>query len=257
MKTGFGYCILFCVLLFAGCQKELTGDAGTKREYTVKITFKPAKGGDPLVIGETYNNDFTEDFSVTAFRFYVAYTSFKNNNTPLTVQNEKKYRLIDAGINNSLSFTVTTTDSIFNSISFQIGVDSIENVSGAQSGDLDPGKGMFWTWNSGYVMAKLEGRSSVSLAPGENFTYHIGGFSGVNNAIRTIQLVTPGAQQVKLKADIITDVIVYADINKWFSGVHALRIKDNAFVHSPGELAKQYADNYATMFGIEEIVEVE
>lgn len=254
MKTVLLYYILLCGLLFSGCQKELTGDSGAAKQYTAKITFQPVKGSEPLVMGETYTNDFDEDFSVSAFRVYIAYPSLKNNNTPLQVTNEKKYRLVDAAISNTLSFAITTTDSIFNSLSFQIGVDSIDNVSGAQSGDLDPGKGMFWIWNSGYVMAKLEGQSSFSVVPDENFTYHIGGFSGVNNTIRTIQLLTPGTQQVKLQSNAVTDIIVYTDINKWFSGAHALRIQDNAFVHSPGALAKQYADNYATMFGISEIV---
>lgn len=251
MKTIFLYSILCCVWVLSACQKELTGDAGAAREYTVKISFQPVVNGQALTVGETYHNDFGEDFLITAFRFYAAYPALKNNNTLLNITNEKKYRLIDAGTSHTLSFTITTADSIFNMLSFQVGVDSIDNVSGAQSGDLDPGKGMFWTWNSGYVMAKLEGTSSFSTAPEGNFSYHVGGFSGVNNTIQVIALPT---QQVKLNAGYVTDIIIYADINKWFSGVHSLKIGSNAFVHSPGALARQYADNYATMFSIAEIV---
>ncbi|MCC6288025.1 MAG: hypothetical protein IT249_09075 [Chitinophagaceae bacterium] len=251
MKKVSLYGIFFCVLIFSACQKELTGNVNTARQYTVRITFQPAVNSQALAIGETYQNDLGEDYTVTAFRFYAAYPSLKNNNAALNVTNEKKYRLVDAGISSSVSFTITTADSVFNGLSFQVGVDSIDNVSGAQSGDLDPGKGMFWTWNSGYVMAKLEGTSSFSSMPANEFTYHVGGFSGVNNSIRIIALST---QQVKLNTGHTTDIIVQADINKWFSGVHALKISDNAFVHSPGALAKQYADNYATMFSIAEIV---
>ncbi|MFT3949404.1 MAG: hypothetical protein QM763_20740 [Agriterribacter sp.] len=251
MKKVSLYGMIFCVLIFSACQKELTGDVNTTRQYTVRITFQPAVNNQALTIGETCQNDFREDYTVTAFRFYTAYPSLKNNNATLNITNEKKYRLVDAGISSSLSFTITTTDSVFNTLSFQVGVDSIDNVSGAQSGDIDPGKGMFWTWNSGYVMAKLEGTSSFSGMPANEFTYHVGGFSGENNSIRTIAL---SAQQVKLNASHATDIIVYADINKWFNGAHALKISDNAFVHSPGALAKQYADNYATMFSIAEIV---
>ena len=47
----------------------------------------------------------------------------------------------------------------YNSLSFLLGVDSMHNVSGAQTGALDPANDMFWTWNSGYVMAKMEGAS--------------------------------------------------------------------------------------------------
>ena len=47
----------------------------------------------------------------------------------------------------------------YTELQFLLGVDSLHNVSGAQTDDLDPAKDMFWTWNSGYVMAKMEGNS--------------------------------------------------------------------------------------------------
>jgi hypothetical protein len=72
-----------------------------------------------------------------------------------------------------------------------LGVDSIRNVSGIQTGALDPLKGMFWTWNSGYVMAKLEGSSESSNSAGNRFTYHIGGFRPGMNVLKTIDLIIP------------------------------------------------------------------
>jgi hypothetical protein len=45
-----------------------------------------------------------------------------------------------------------------------VGVDSIHNVSGAQTG-APTGERNVLDWNSGYVMAKLEGNSSVSNQP--------------------------------------------------------------------------------------------
>jgi hypothetical protein len=50
-------------------------------------------------------------------------------------------------------------------IRFLLGVDSARNVSGIQTGALDPARGMFWTWNSGYVMAKIEGSSPSAHVP--------------------------------------------------------------------------------------------
>jgi hypothetical protein len=34
----------------------------------------------------------------------------------------------------------------YDQIQFQLGIDSLTNVSGAMGGDLDPTKGMYWTW---------------------------------------------------------------------------------------------------------------
>ena len=162
---------------------------------------------------------------------------------------------LHAAIANTLSFSVSTGQNALNGLSFQIGIDSIDNVSGAQSGDLDPAKGMFWTWNSGYIMAKLEGSSSYSTVPDGNFTYHIGGFSGENKTMRSVSLFTPQNQQITLMDNRTVTILVNADIDKWFHGAHALSIASNAFVHSPGSLAKLYADNYAGMFTIASITE--
>lgn len=74
----------------------------------------------------------------------------------------------------------------YDSITFLIGVDSLHNVSGAQTGALDPVNDMFWTWNSGYVMAKLEGNSSSSPQMNQKFEYHIGGYSGKHNVVKKL-----------------------------------------------------------------------
>ncbi len=207
----------------------------------------------PFIFGQNYTNAFGEDYSISTFRFYVSKLALKNNNGIAVLPTETKYRLADAGLTQTLSFTLSTDQNTFSSLSFQLGVDSIDNVSGAQSGDLDPAKGMFWTWNSGYIMAKLEGASSYSSVPDGNFTYHIGGFTAATNAIRSISLPTPGGTPVSLKEDKPTTILISADIDKWFNAAHPLKIADHAFVHSPGALASLYADNYATMFSITEI----
>lgn len=254
MKVIYAMAGWLCIFIFTGCQKELTGNDAAVAAYQVKITFKPMVKTKPLVMKQEYVNAFGEDYTVTAFRMYASHPSFKNNNADINTVTTAKYHLADAGISTTLSFNTSLSDSIFNRFIFQVGVDSIDNVSGAQGGDLDPAKGMFWTWNSGYVMAKLEGGSSFSSVPDGNFTYHVGGFSGGNKAIRTISLSLPGNNSVKLTKGHTTEIIITADIDKWFNAVHALRIADNAFIHSPGALAKQYADNYAAMFSISEIL---
>ena len=255
MKAGFGYILCISLFLLCGCQKELKNDDSTGKSYTVRIAFQPVVQGRPLIFNEPYSNAFGEDYTVTAFRFYVSALSLINNSADVPVTREAKYRLADAAIGNSLSFTVSIDQNTFNGLSFQLGVDSIDNVSGAQSGDLDPAKGMFWTWNSGYIMAKLEGASSFSTVPNRNFTYHIGGFSGENKTMRSILLSAPQNQQITLKNNRIITILVHADIGKWFNATHALSIADNGFVHSPGSLAKLYADNYAGMFSIASITE--
>jgi hypothetical protein len=65
-----------------------------------------------------------------------------------------KYFLVDFSDTTTTTLKLTILPYLYNRLSFVIGVDSARNVSGAQTGALDPANGMFWTWNTGYIMAK-------------------------------------------------------------------------------------------------------
>ena len=54
--------------------------------------------------------------------------------------------------------------------------------------------GMFWTWNSGYIYARLEGQSDSAKAPAHRFTWDIGGYKAAANAAREIVLAIPDSQ---------------------------------------------------------------
>ena len=114
-----------------------------------------------------------------------------------------------------------------------------------QIGSLDPMHGMFWTWNSGYIMAKLEGVSSAAKVPGNLFSYHVGGFKTGESALRFVRLNI--GENIKTNH---LNIVIEADINKWFQSAHTIKITEHPICHSPGNLAMQIADNYATMFKI-------
>ena len=126
-------------------------------------------------------------------------------------------------------------------------MDSADNVSGAQAGALDPVNGMFWTWTTGYVMAKLEGTSPFVTGSATNeFSYHVGGFKEPYSAIKTITLPV----SVFMKKDTSITISIDADINTWFSHASPLKLSETPACHAPGELARKIADNYEGMFYI-------
>ncbi len=156
--------------------------------------------------------------------------------------------LINQADSSTTNIFLPTWETNFKSLSFTIGVDSLYNVSGVQTGDLDPVKGMFWTWNSGYIMAKLEGTSPVSSQPNNNFEFHIGGYKAGQNTVQKIILDLP---ENLLPANASTGVItIAADANKWFSAVHELRIATQPVCTQPGKLSVAFSENYAQMFSI-------
>ncbi|HYC28004.1 MAG TPA: MbnP family protein, partial [Chitinophagaceae bacterium] len=119
---------------------------------------------------------------------------------------------------------------------------------------LDPAKAMFWTWNSGYIMAKLEGNSPLSSQPNNKFEYHIGGFSGADNVLKQVTLSFPLGQAVTLQPNRSSEMTITANANTWFVGPNPLQISTNAVCTTPGPLAKQISDNYAGMFTVTGIV---
>ena len=124
-----------------------------------------------------------------------------------------------------------------------LGVDSLDNCSGAQSGALDPLNDMFWTWNNGYVMFKLEGKSASSTADNNRIEQHIGGYKGGNKTMREIFL--PIDKNYFKENSIIT---IQLNLDKYWNGLNDLHIAETPVITAPGELAKKAADNFKGMF---------
>ncbi len=242
MKTIFF--IFTCVLLISVTSMGFIRDGDNKiQQRQLALIFQHTMGGDKLVLGTPCKNILGENIIIEKFKYYVSNFSVTDNNGQIT-KLPAQYFLIDEADPLSKNIILTIPGASIKSICFLLGVDSIKNVSGVQTGALDPLNGMFWTWNSGYIMAKLEGTSEVSAAQGHYFTYHIGGFKNGMNTTRMISLELP---EKEVRANQIT---ITAEINQWFKGKSELKITETPVCHSPSALAMRIADNYSTMFSI-------
>jgi len=232
------FIIVFIIYLVAGAFK--TGHDNINANTTIR--FKNWVGNKELkLFDETYTDPFGEPFIISKFRYYVSHISYREASNK-EVDLPENYYLINE--DDSLSKIIQLPVAGIQSISFFIGVDSIKNISGVHTGSLDPMNGMFWTWNSGYIFAKLEGQSDSSHAPAHSFTWDVGGFRQHENALRKVTLTLPGVSS----AD--NTIIINADILKWFEGAHLLKISQSPVCHQPGKLAMQIADNYSAMFSV-------
>jgi len=216
---------------------------GFTQQHLLTVFFQHTVGNQPLVLGETYKNPFGENMIINRFRYYVSnIVLIDNANKKHVLPNE--YYLIDEADSASKIVTIKSPVATIKRIEFLLGVDSIRNVSGVQTGTLDPMKGMFWTWNTGYIFAKLEGTSDSSHAAAHAFSYHIGGYKPGENAARKIVLNLPSANEHP------SNIIISANINQWFQSTTNVHIAQTPVCHSTGTLALQIADNYSTMFTI-------
>ncbi len=220
---------------------------------TVKITFSNIVKNYKIALQDSvYINPFGEKYTITKFRYYVSGVSLSNGDKIFREKNS--YHLIDESDIKSQSFSFAVPEGNYTSFKFLLGVDSLHNVSGAQTGALDPAKDMFWTWNTGYVMAKLEGNSASSTLVNNKYEFHIGGFSGKYNVLKNIELNFPENKSIHFAANKTTQIIINADVNAWWQNANDIKIAEHANISAPGKLALMISDNYVKMFHIEKMI---
>lgn len=111
-----------------------------------------------------------------------------------------------------------------------IGVDSARNSAGAQTGTLDPARGMFWTWATGYIHFKLEGRSPASTEVDQAVTLHLGG-DGLQRSVYLAFAPKP----LRIAPDLRSTVHLRADINALLGGDAPLSFAKTALVMQAAE----------------------
>jgi len=192
-----------------------------------------------------YENNSGEKYSVTKFKYYLSNLKAGEHLIP------ESYFLVNAL--GETSFRIDLPASTYKKISFMIGVDSTRNCSGAQTGALDPLNDMFWTWNTGYVMFKLEGSSPNSTADLQRIEHHIGGFRGPFKTMRHFEIVFP--QGLEIKNNIQQDILVDVNLDKYWSGNELIQISKLPLIMTPGRQASLMADNLPSMFSLKSFTE--
>lgn len=175
--------------------------------------------------------EINDSIRISTFRCYISQLTFFYHQKKVKTKTEK-VALIDINDSNSLQILLPKKI-VFDSISFAIGIDSTTNMSGALEGVLDPTKGMYWTWQSGYINFKIEGSSPRCNTRKNNFTYHIGGYAFPYNSYQPIHFSMAASQNI------------YIDFNRFFS---LINIADTTEVMRPGEKAVSIARQFAQSF---------
>jgi len=221
-------------------------------QTSVKINFRNVVDGRKLVLNDsTYTNPTGEVYTLTMCKYYISNIAFiRPDGTVVNI--EDTYHLVNEAKPSSLTYKINAVPpGSYSAIKFMIGVDSLQNVSGAQGGELDPINAMFWDWNTGYIMAKIEGRSAA--APDGEITYHIGGFAGNTSSLRraTINLPHP----LEVAANTQPTINIDANIGEWFKTPNTILFSKLPIVTTEGKEAAMIADNYADMFTLKNIEE--
>jgi hypothetical protein len=201
------------------------------------LRIRPVFGAQSLELhGRQYLTPTGGDsLRIEAFRFYMTGIQLMRDNKPVYTERDS-YHLIDAEDSSTWIITLPAAAGDFDALCFSIGVDSLANVSGAMGGDLDPAKGMYWAWNSGYINAKLEGSSPACKTLHHAFEFHIGGFALPYNTRREIRMSCHRSSDNTIR--------LQADAAAWLEQID---LKSLNSVVMPSAQAVKLADNYRHM----------
>ena len=236
------HALLCAVLLFiAGASAFATDKEPAKAK--IVLHFTNTVDGRPLQLADSlhpYQNAAGDDFFITTFKYYISNIVLTKTNGE-TVSMPDSYFLVNAADSTTFSQELTgIPKGKYNNIGFTIGVDSSRNFAGAQTGCLDPAKGMFWSWKTGYIYVKLEGKSTQSTARNNRLTFHIGGAISPTNTIRTFSQPLPSSIKIKKGNAVDLDLTVnaaamfkgnttvsFAELNSTMGGPKSVTVADN------------------------------
>ena len=204
----------------------------------VNVYFNPMFVGNKLELNKQYFIvNSTNSIQIETLKFYISNMEFYNTEQ-LVFKEKNSFHLIDAEDSTTFNLMINLKPNInFNQIKFNIGIDSITNYGGAMGGDLDPTKGMYWTWQNGYINFKIEGKSNLSIAKSNDFLFHLGGYQNAFSTLQTIQLPVQNSQVIPINMA----------IDKW---INEIDLAKQNHIMSPSKEAVFLSNKLSTIFSV-------
>lgn len=225
--------VVSCLFSFLFC---FDASAQTEKDSLV-LKMNLRYKNQALQLNKSYFSK-TDTLQITSLKFYLSNIAIYYSDETSSIE-KNSFHLVDASDENSLQVRLSNTKKPISKIRFTIGIDSTSSVSGALSGDLDPTKGMYWAWQSGYINFKLEGSCNRCATRKNKFQFHIGGYLPPFYAMRIIEIPLKTIQN---------EIPLYIDIATFFD---ALNLAETNTIMIPGAKAMELSDVIIKMFSIE------
>lgn len=168
--------------------------SGVAEGQSAVVVYHQVKLGEvQVLLGEWQKSDSNVSIRIDKLRWYVS--------LPPAGKKGSKAWLLDLA--DSASLDQQMSRPVNNKISLLFGIDSTIQVGGVGTGALDPLRGMYWTWQTGYVQWKMEGAIRVDGVESP-LELHLGGFDGVTKSQSMLSdyLIYPTTNSVIAQWDI-------------------------------------------------------
>ncbi|MEO0403958.1 MAG: MbnP family protein, partial [Bacteroidota bacterium] len=175
MKKSFLVCLFATILIFSGCEKDDPAPTGK-----VEIIPRALFNGEPIQQGFLYDDGVGHKIRIDDFKAYLSDIALvKETGERVLVAD---YYLSKFYQNPGISAEVESTN--YTKIQWSVGVPEAVNKDSdpAEYANTHPlsvtgSAGMFWSWNTGYIFTKFDGKANLTGGPGpvlDPFAFHIG-----------------------------------------------------------------------------------
>jgi len=156
MKYG-AILTFFLVIVFASCNDNGKIDNPTPLNGSLTVNLVHTFNQEPFNFSSNFVTNLKDTIKFSEFVYYISNISLQNEAGNWV--NLGNYNLVDFSDQASLKLNIANLPGgTYKKMRFLVGVDSIANSSGAQEGALNPSNGMFWSWATGYIFIRMQGR---------------------------------------------------------------------------------------------------
>lgn len=220
--------------LFASCKKKTTQNTDTTSTHQYPtIHMDNLWGTNPLYLNDTNLTSSNTKIVFNTLNYYISNIELEDINGEFHAVNSYELVTLSASQNDFEFNLMNLPANEYVGMRIMFGVDSLRNVSGAQTGALDPAKGMFWNWNTGYIFTKLEGYFNNGNEG--SFTYHLGGFQNPNEA--NTQVYVSFGNDILDTNNGLPQIHINVDWKKFFEQSMEINYNMMSTVTMPGPMA--------------------
>jgi len=230
-----------------GCKDKPTVEEG---QGIIQVVFQPRWGNEPFVMQQEYFDSYGTRFRCDRFQQYVSMmTLLDDQGGSVRLQD---FILLNFLNPNEFSFAIPAAN--YTSLQLGLGVPREYNKNqdptqypSSHALSIQGNQGMFWTWNSGYIFSKFEGKCDTSSTGQGDLLIPIAIHAGNDTCYREVSLQGLG---FNLPRGEERTLYINFDVQKILTNSEggAIDIAVDGVTHTTTNerLALTYSDNLAT-----------
>lgn len=242
-------------LTLSACKKEDEENCDPVTDGSLRVNVTSYFNNEAFAVGNVYTNTNGYRVRVDDFKFYLSELyAIQSDGTEIELKDIDLINLV-SGVE-SMSFILPDGD--YSGIRFSIGVPEAFNK------DQDPtqypndhplsvngAQGMFWTWNTGYIFMKVEGKADLEGEEGNDLLSPFAFHCGEDLLFRT-HVFNNNAFSIQ-KGQVV-DLDIRFDVDRFFySQNDTIDIAIDNLTHTSGnpELAERFTELFNNAISVE------